>query len=625
MSQHHANKPGHQLSRRSFMQASAAVGGGTLLVKNAAAASTNLEGYASATSVDAGATLRFHARDPQAVGTGTTVYPLTVVRLGWPDQVMLSTRVTIGDRVVPADASANGCRWPASYQLSVPKSWPSGLYFAAIGAGPNACTVPFVVTVKAASKGAKALVLIPVNTVQAYNAYGGKSLYDFNSSSALRGAKVSFDRPFTEPFNSFFDVWSQYLVRWLAKNRITADFCTDTDLHADSQVLEPYQLLVQAGHDEYWTLAMRKRVDSFVAGGGNVAFLGGNTCWFQARLESGNGVANRSLVCYKNAAADPETNAALKTTTWHELSPVNPENKSTGLSFIKGCSWSNAGIPRPATPYTVQRPEHWVYAGTGLAQGAAFGAGYVGYEADAADFRLGADNRPYATGLDGSPATLRILAQADASNWDALSLAAGGTGELSGYCHLAIFSRVGEAGTVFNAGSTDWAFGLRPELDGQTPSPISRITLNVINQLSKMWSESVDVRQYRAAAANGDVSLYLGTAATGPAGALLDGLAFRAFAAPESGTLPVYRYRSRSAGAYGLRYRLSLYGQLDGAWQRETAPAFYAYPQPRSGAVAVFEAATTDATGQALYRYSTTAVVASGCSGNGTVFYVPVV
>lgn len=623
MSTPHPAKTGKKLSRRSFMQTSAAVGGSAALLPTAQAASTNLEAYASATSVDAGETLRFHARDPQALGTGTTAYPLTVVRMGWPDQVMLSTTLALGNRVVPADASANGCRWPASYQLNVPKGWPSGLYFAAIGAGPNACTVPFVVSVKKASKQARVMVLIPVNTVQAYNAYGGKSLYDFNSSNALRGAKVSFDRPFTEPFNNFFDVWSQYFVRWLAKNKITADFCTDIDLHADSQLLEPYQLVVQAGHDEYWTAAMRQRIDRFVAGGGNVAFLGGNTCWFQARLEAGNGVADRALTCYKTISGDPQTNPALKTVTWHELSTANPENSTTGLSFIKGCSWSNAGIPRPVTPYTVQRPEHWVFAGTGLAQGSAFGAGYVGYEADAADFRLGADSRPYPTGLDGSPHSLRILAQADASNWDALSIAAGGTGELSGYCHLAVFSRGGEAGTVFNAGSTDWAFGLRPELDGLTPSPISRITLNVINRLSNAWSESVDVRQYRSTAVTGGVSLYCTTGTSGPDGSTLDGLVFRAFAVDISGTAPVYRWRSRTTGASGYRYRLSLYSVPDSQWQRESAPAFFAYPHARSGTLAVFEAALADAAGATQYRYSTTAVTTSGC--NGAAFYVPAV
>jgi hypothetical protein len=37
-----------------------------------------------------------------------------------------------------------------------------------------------------------------------------------------------------------------------------------------------------------------------VAGGGNTAFLTGNTCWWQFRLEDGGD----TFVCYRDAAED---------------------------------------------------------------------------------------------------------------------------------------------------------------------------------------------------------------------------------------------------------------------------------------------------------------------------------
>ena len=46
------------------------------------------------------------------------------------------------------------------------------------------------------------LYKLPIATYQAYNSFGGKSLYDFNSAGAntvtgtARAVKVSFDRPF---------------------------------------------------------------------------------------------------------------------------------------------------------------------------------------------------------------------------------------------------------------------------------------------------------------------------------------------------------------------------------------------------------------------------------------------
>ena len=616
----HKSRRATHLNRRRFMQTTAAAAGSQTVLAGPAIAptATSLEAYGSATSVQAGNTLNIYARDPQAVGNGTTAYPLTIVRIGWPDVSVLSTTITLGNRVVPSDASANGCGWPVSYRLSVPKSWASGLYFAAIGSGPNACTMPFVVRAHNATAGAKVMALIPVTTVQAYNSYGGKSLYDYNSTDGIHAPKVSFQRPLTEAFNVAFDNWSQYLVRWLAKNGIAADFCTSHDLHADNKLLNPYQLYLSAGHDEYWTREMRDNLDAFVAKGGNAAILGGNTCWWQARLEGSN---NQTLVCYKSAA-DPVSNPALKTVNWRDLQTPAPENTTIGLSFIKGASWTN-GFARPVTPFVTQRAEHWAFTGTGLAGGSGFGGEFVGYETDAADFSTGTDGWFYPTGLDGTPVTLRILAQADGSDWDAKAQALGLSGELSGYAAIAVFSRGGRSGTVFNTGVCDWAYGLRPELDGQTPLAISRITLNVVQKLSKPWGESADVRQFHTVPANDIWHCSYTTGTQGPSNAILDGLAFRAYVAAESGTTVIYRFRSSSAGTNGYRYRLTTSPSLQAVGWVQDGAAFHAYAFANSENMPVYQFQARNAAGQDCYRYATSAIAPTGWNGNGVAFYAP--
>ena len=617
-----------RLTRRRFMQAGA-VAGSQAVVRpaTAQAAGSSLEGYTSAPSVAVGGTLDFFLRDPRAQGTGTTAYPLTFTRIGFPDATTLITSVPLGNQVVPSDATTNGCRWVRSYQLVVPSTWKSGLYFAFVGSGSTACTVPFVVRAVGSTPGVNRLVQIQVSTAQAYNPYGGKSLYDYNSSSGVRASKVSFDRPFSEAFNSSFDVYAQYLVRWLAKNNLAADFCTDVDIAANSALLDPYQLFIDVGHDEYWTLGRRQAMDAFVARGGNAAYLGANTAWFQSRLESGNAGANRTLVCYKNAAADPITDPAQKTVNFVSLVPPNPENKTTGLGYLTGCSWTGPQT-RPNTPAVVMRSEHWAFAGTGLAGGAGFGGQFIGYECDSTYFTRGTDQRPYPTGADGAPATLRILAMADGSTWDAQSLALGGTGEQSGYSMMAVFSRGGGAGTVFNAGTVEWAYALIPELNGQAPTPHSRITLNVINQLSQPWTETADVRQFRKPLSGFLSNCYYGTetAPPGGSGMALDGWVFRAFPTAVAGSAPVYRYRSATPGSTGTRYRYSLSNTLDVAgsyWVLE-GTAFNAWSAARSDALAVYEHFIINTALQELScLYSLQATPPAGWSAGAIVFYAP--
>ena len=596
------------------------------MLPSSQAAGTSLEGYTSTASVAVGGTVDFFLRDPQALGTGTTAYSLTITRVGAPDVFMMNTTVSIGNQVVPADVVINGCRWTRNYRLTVPNTWPSGLYYAYIGSGGNACTVPFVVRAVSSTPGVKVIAQIQVSTIQAYNAYGGKSLYDYNSSGGVRSPKVSFDRPFTEAFNSFFDVYAQYLVRWMAKNNIAADFCTDIDIVANPSLLDPYQLFVDVGHDEYWTLGRRQTMDAFVARGGNAAYFGANTAWFQSRLEAGNGVANRTLVCYKDAAADPISDPAQKTTNFVSLVPPNPENRTTGLGYLTGCSWTGAQ-PRPPTPWTVMRGEHWAFAGTGLASGGSFGGQYVGYECDSARFALGTDQRPYPTGVDGAPSTLRILSMADGSNWNELSLAAGGVGEQSGYAMISIFSRGGSAGTVFNAGTVEWAYGLIPELNGQTATPLSRITLNVISKLSGPWSETADVRQFRSTLGT-LTNYYYAIASAAPAGSAqtLDGLAFRAYPAPEAGTVPVYRYRSAATDVAQRRYllRLDATGSGGVAQMEVDGIAFHAYATARADSVAIYEHyAFNDSIQSWVACYSPSATPPAGYTAGPVVFYAP--
>jgi hypothetical protein len=607
------------LTRRRFLQASGAAGlAGTVVPARAA---RPLEAYASDCSVRPGGTIVFHVRDPGGSSTADRRFPMSIDRLGWPDIGMLDTTVSVRLRSVPATAYATGCGWPATYTLVVPSTWKSGLYSASFGSGDATCTVPFVVLpARAASPANRLLVQVPVTTAQAYNSYGGKSLYAYNSSGGVAAPKVSFDRPFDDQWNFAFDAWQAPFLRWLAKNGFNADFCTSIDLHRETTITNGYALLALAGHDEYWTREMRDRLDAFVAAGGNAAIFSGNTCWWQARLEpNAAGKAQRVLVCYKSRTADPDTRAAYKTDNWINLQPPAPENSSIGLGWNLGASWTNA-LQRPDTPYVVQR-NHWVFTGTGLVAGSSFGGAYSGYEIDALDTVVGRDRRIYPTGTDAAPAPLTVLAWADASTWNAQAQALGQSGEKSGYGAISIHSRGGTAGVVFNAGSIDWALGLQPELDGQAGSVISRITLNVLTRLGTAAKEPADVRRYSNVQASGDGQRYfLAIGHQPPPGAALEGTAFRAFPAAVAGTSPVYRFKYPQANGDGLRYFHSLDATERNGWIADGV-AFHAFAAATADTVPVYKHHAVQTNGDGWRFQYTTRSSEPGWTLDGIAFH----
>ncbi len=611
----------NRLSRRRFVQAAGASALPAWPLADAAA-TTAIEAYTSQASVRAGATISLHARDPQGSNSLDRSFELVVMRLGAPDVAVWSTSIKLRNRSVPANASTAGCGWPAALTFTVPTVWPSGVYYAVIGSGRSTCAVPFVVRPAAGTAPVAVMVQVAVTTAQAYNNYGGKSLYAYNSSGGKPAVKVSFDRPFAQPWNDAFDFLQTPLLRWLAREGVAAHYCTNVDLHADAQVLSGYRLMVTAGHDEYWSRPMRERLDAHVASGGNAAIFSGNTCWWQARFEPGaGGAANRTLVCYKSASADPDPRAAFKTVNWIDLAPSDPENSSIGLSWKLGASWTS-GATRPDTPYVVQRPAHWVFADTGLARGAGFGGAYAGYEIDALALRWALDRRAYPTASDGSPAQTRVLAVADATQWDALARALGQPGEKSGLGVMAVFSRGAAAGTVFNAGSTDWCRGLQPELDGQVPSAIGRITRNVMSRLSSRWVESVEVLQWRTPQADGDGERYYYTAlADAPSAALLDGVAFHGHAQAQAGTVPVCRYRYSQANGDGLRYHYSLQADIGYGWVPDGV-AFHAYADGAPGLVPIYQFHRAQAYGDGWrFMYGAVATPLAGWELDGVAFH----
>ena len=236
------------------------------------------------------------------------------------------------------------------------------------------------------------------------------------------------------------------------------EYCAAQDLGMPGS-LEAYECLVIAGHAEYWTRAMRERVDAFVARGGNLICLSGNTCYRQVRLEDDG----RTLVFYKYAGDDPVDDDNEATVAFAEP-PVNqPQAALLGVGFTHA-AW---GAPA-AAPYRLRFPGHWAMAGVTAQQTQPF----LGFETDAAAYVEEAEGYPRVTGEEGTPPTFVLLGTADLRNagW-----------EKPGAATMGVYRR---NGTVFAAGTTDWVDTLTGQPGFPADPSVATITRNVFDRLS---------------------------------------------------------------------------------------------------------------------------------------------
>jgi hypothetical protein len=296
--------------------------------------------------------------------------------------------------------------------------------------------------------------------------------------------------------DAFWATYERPFVIWAEGQGYDLDYLTQHDLHFDRDALADYETLVIVGHDEYWSWEMRDAVDAFVEGGGILARFAGNFTW-QVRLSEDGA----TQTCHKVAdqdpySADPER-AHLTTTRWEAVD--RPPAKTMGLTGMAGIynRYGNA-VPRSAGGFTVYRHDHWALEGTGLCYGDLLGgppAYAAGFELDGVDYGF-ADGLPFPTGSDGAPDSLEIIAIAPASLgeidfWDeavpmndaerelvpARNLLTGESIPRRRFGSGMVASLSRGAGTVFNAGSTEWVNGLT-----EGDPFIERITHNVLRR-----------------------------------------------------------------------------------------------------------------------------------------------
>jgi hypothetical protein len=246
---------------------------------------------------------------------------------------------------------------PASISVDV-GAWASGLYFVKLAADDGRLGfAPFIVRPPVWGATSRVLVVLPTNTWQAYNfrdadgnGWGDTWYAQGAQSTVLLGR--AFLRRGVPPQYRKYDLG---FLRWLEWTHKTPDFLSETDLELmpDGDTLAKlYDLVIFSGHTEYVTSHEYDVVQRFRDLGGNLAFLSSNNFFWRVNR------TGRTLT---------------RTRKWREEG--RPEAALIGVQYRAN---DDGRIQRP---YLVRSATTapWLWAETGLGDGASFGQELGGY------------------------------------------------------------------------------------------------------------------------------------------------------------------------------------------------------------------------------------------------------
>ncbi|MEG4807797.1 hypothetical protein QUA82_09205 [Microcoleus sp. F8-D3] len=226
------------------------------------------------------------------VNTKEPNYTIEIFRTGWYNRLggrMNDPIVRKGTRQPPPrEDEASGlieCDWKDPYILRISdrtEDWISGIYLAKLTASRTRKQSYIIFVVRDDDRKSDILFQSSVTTDQAYNNWGYKSLYRWNSQGK-QAYKVSFNRPYAmspnrkatyglgagEFITNFQPKrrtssagWEYNMVRWLEKEGYDVTYSTNIDTHFNSRLLLSHKAFLSVGHDEYWSRDMRENIEA---------------------------------------------------------------------------------------------------------------------------------------------------------------------------------------------------------------------------------------------------------------------------------------------------------------------------------------------------------------------------
>jgi len=453
---------------------------------------SSLQGFATEISINRGATVSFK------IDSGTTgAYRLDIYRMGYYGGMGARKVATVPDTVTLRQNQPNcltnattgliDCgNWAVSASWAVPANATSGIYFARAVRTSTGGASHIVFIVRDDASTSDVLFQTADTTWQAYNNYGGNSLY--TGSPAGRAYKVSYNRPFNTRAVDNGQDWvfnAEYpMVRWLEANGYDVSYFTGVDSDRRGALIRNHRLFLSVGHDEYWSSDQRANVEAARNAGVDLGFFSGNEVFWKTRWENsidGSGTLYRTLVCYKethaNAMIDPQ-DPPTWTGTWRDprFSPPadggRPENALTGTLFTVNAG-ATTSIQVPAEDGKMRFWRNTSIANLAAGATATLPFGTLGYEWD--------------EDIDNGfrPAGLFHMSTAVVPNAPVLLDFGSTFGSGTATHHLTLY-RHNSGALVFGSGTVQWSWGLDSNHDNGSAAADVRMRQATVNLFADM-------------------------------------------------------------------------------------------------------------------------------------------
>jgi len=343
-----------------------------------------IEGYCSRTSLRAGETIQFH------VSTNPpSRFTLDLFRMGYyggaggrlmarlgPFQGATQIDPPIGPK------RRRDCTWDPCASLSIPPDWPSGVYLGKLTAEMSGWQ-SYVIFIVRDDRPADFIFQCSDTTWQAYNRWPSQfALYDNGEHQWWWGGdvQVSFNRPYGKycqildaPLSTGSGEWFLWefpFAFWLESQGYDVSYLSNLDLHNDPRSLRRAKGFLSVGHDEYYSIEMFHHLEEAIGAGLNVGFFSGNAVC--GRIGFSADRPEQAPRAFERVGVFGPPGGTFEFTAMKTL----PHERPYANELIGAHS---TGPVTGGADWICARPDHWLFAGTGMKQGDGI-PGLVGWE-----------------------------------------------------------------------------------------------------------------------------------------------------------------------------------------------------------------------------------------------------